>query len=148
MMIGIVGLMISCMKGQEIYTKFKAKYNKKETLRSTTPLGEETSILVVDLKEEEEEEEVWVEVEDISSVITTHNQDTWQGTVRTLVPLAAITTLSNTLSRNVHDCWLNFKRNEDLNRTCRYNLSKPNLMEKTLDSLLLLEEVLLQEKTV
>ena len=63
MMIGIVGLMISCMKGQEIYTKFKAKYNKKETLRSTTPLGEETSILVVD-SEEEEEEEVWVEAED------------------------------------------------------------------------------------
>jgi len=64
MMIGIVGLMISCMKGQYIYTKFKVKYNKKETLRSITPPGEETSILTVD-SEDEEEEEVWVEVEDI-----------------------------------------------------------------------------------
>jgi hypothetical protein len=34
MMIGIVGLMTSYMKGQGIYTKFKEKYNKKETLRS------------------------------------------------------------------------------------------------------------------
>jgi hypothetical protein len=45
--------------------------------------------------EEEEEEEVWVEVEDISSAITVHIQDTWQGTVRTLVPLAATVTHSN-----------------------------------------------------
>jgi hypothetical protein len=87
-------------------------------------------------------------VEDISSVITAHNQDTWKGTARTLIPLATITTLSNTLSRNVHHCWLNFNRNEDLSRTRRYNLSKPNLAEKTQESLLLLEEVLLQEKTV
>jgi hypothetical protein len=71
MMIGIVGLMISCMKGQYIYTKFKAKYNKKETLRSTTPLGEETSILTVDL-EDEDKEEVWVEAEDRSFFITAH----------------------------------------------------------------------------
>jgi hypothetical protein len=63
MMIGIVGLTISCTKGQGIYTKSKAKYSKKETLRSITPLGEETSTLVVDSKEEEEEE-VWVKVED------------------------------------------------------------------------------------
>jgi hypothetical protein len=56
MMIGIVGLMISCMKGQETYTRFKVKYNKKETLCSTTPLGEETSILAVDSEEEDEEE--------------------------------------------------------------------------------------------
>jgi hypothetical protein len=63
MMIGIVGLTISCMKGQETYTKFKANYNNKETLRSITPLGEETSILAVD-SEEEEEEEVWVEAEE------------------------------------------------------------------------------------
>jgi hypothetical protein len=47
MMIDILGLMISCMKGQETYTRFKAKYNKKETICSTTPLGEENSILVV-----------------------------------------------------------------------------------------------------
>jgi hypothetical protein len=62
-MIGTVGIMNSCTKGQETYTKFKAKYSKKETLRSITPLEEETSILMVD-SEEEEEEEVWVEVED------------------------------------------------------------------------------------
>jgi hypothetical protein len=63
MMIGIVGIMISCMKSQSIYTKFKAKYIKKEAQRSITPLGEETSTLVVD-SEEEEEKEVWVEDED------------------------------------------------------------------------------------
>jgi hypothetical protein len=61
-MIGIVGLMTSCTKGQETYTKFKVKYSKKQTLRSITPLEQETSILTVD---SEEEEEVWVEVEDI-----------------------------------------------------------------------------------
>jgi hypothetical protein len=48
MMTGIVGIMISCIKGSGIYTKFKAKYSKKEELRSITPLGEETSTLVVD----------------------------------------------------------------------------------------------------
>ena len=63
MMTGIVGFTISCMKGRGIYTKFKAKYNKKEALHSINSLGEETSTLVVD-SEEEEEEEVWVEVED------------------------------------------------------------------------------------
>jgi hypothetical protein len=63
MMIGIVGLTISCMKGQEKYTKFKVKYNKRETLCSITPLGEETSILTVD-SEDKDEEEVWVEAED------------------------------------------------------------------------------------
>jgi hypothetical protein len=96
MMIGIVGLMTSCMKGQETYTRFKAKYNKKETLRSITLQGEETSILAVD-SEDEDEEEVWAEAEDRSSVTTAHNQDTWQGTVRTLAPLAAIVTLSSML---------------------------------------------------
>jgi hypothetical protein len=63
MMIGIEGLTISCMKGQGIYTRFKVKYNKKETLRSITPMGEENSTLMVDY-EEEEEKEVWVKVED------------------------------------------------------------------------------------
>jgi hypothetical protein len=75
MMIEIVGLKTSCTKGQETYTKFKVKYNKKETLRSITPLGEETPILMVD-SEDKDEEEVWVEVEDRSSVTTAHNQDT------------------------------------------------------------------------
>ena len=56
MMKGIVGLTISCMKGQGIYTKLKVKYNKKEALRSITPLGEETSTLVVDSEDEDEEE--------------------------------------------------------------------------------------------
>jgi hypothetical protein len=64
MTIRIVGLTISCMKVQWIYTRFKVKYNKKGTLRSITPLEEETSTLWVD-SEEEEKEEVWVEVEDI-----------------------------------------------------------------------------------
>jgi hypothetical protein len=62
-MIGIGGLTISCMKFQKTYTKFKAKYNKKETLRSITLLGEENSILVVD-SEDEDEEEVWVKAKD------------------------------------------------------------------------------------
>jgi len=53
MMIEIVGLMTSCMKGQETYTKFKVKYSKKETLHSITPLGEETSILAVDLEDDD-----------------------------------------------------------------------------------------------
>jgi hypothetical protein len=72
MMIGNVGIMISCMKGQETYKKLKVKYSKKETLRNITPLGEETSILAVDL-EEEDEEEVWVMAKDRSSIITAHN---------------------------------------------------------------------------
>jgi hypothetical protein len=72
MMIGIVGLMISCMKGQETYIRFKVKYNKEETLCSITLLGEETSILLVDSEEEEEKEE-WVETKEKSSVITVHN---------------------------------------------------------------------------
>jgi hypothetical protein len=88
MMIGIVGHVISCMKGQETYIIFKVKYNKKETLRSKTLQEEETSILMVDSEEEDEEEE-WVETEDRSSVITTHNQDTLQQIFRTPIPLAA-----------------------------------------------------------
>jgi hypothetical protein len=48
MMIGIVGLMTSCMKGRGIYTKFKVNYNKKEALRSIIPQEEETSTLTVD----------------------------------------------------------------------------------------------------
>jgi hypothetical protein len=59
MMIGIVGLMISCMKGQETYTIFKAKYSKKDTLCSITPLREGTSILAMD-SEGKDEEQVWV----------------------------------------------------------------------------------------
>jgi hypothetical protein len=51
------------MKGQEMSTRSKAKYNKKETLHSTTLREEETSILAVDTEEEEEEEE-WAEAED------------------------------------------------------------------------------------
>jgi hypothetical protein len=83
----IVGLMISCMKDQGIHIGFKEKHNKREIMRSSTPQKEETSTLVVD-SEEGDEEEVWVEVEVISSVITMHKQDIWKGIVRTLVPLA------------------------------------------------------------
>jgi hypothetical protein len=64
MMIEIVGPMTSCMKGQEMYTGSKAKYSKKETLCSTTPREEETSILMVDTEDGDEEEE-WAKVEDI-----------------------------------------------------------------------------------
>jgi hypothetical protein len=96
MMIGIVGIMTSCMKFQETYTKFKAKYSKKETLRSITPQEEETSTLVVD-SEEEDKEEVWVEVKDRSFVTTTCNQDTSQETVRTLALLIATVIHSNML---------------------------------------------------
>jgi hypothetical protein len=73
MMIGIVGLMNSCMKFLETYIRFKVNYNKKEALHSIIPQEEETSTLAVDSKEEDEEE-VWVEDEDISSVITVHSQ--------------------------------------------------------------------------
>jgi hypothetical protein len=107
-MTGIVGLTISCKKGRGIYTKFKVKYSKKEALRSIIPLGEETSTLGVD-----SEEEVWVEVEDRSYVITAHSQDTWQGTVRIFVPLTATATHLSMLSRNVQHCWLSFRRNEE-----------------------------------
>jgi hypothetical protein len=91
MMIGIVGIMISCMKFQETYIVSKVKYSEKEMLRSTTLLGEETSILTVDSEEEDEEEE-WVEAEDISYVITAHNLNTFQGIVRTLLLLASTAT--------------------------------------------------------
>jgi ATP-dependent RNA circularization protein (DNA/RNA ligase family) len=87
MIIGIVGPMTSCMKGQGIYKKFKVKYNKNGTLHSIIPLEEKTSTLMVD-SEEEDVEEVWVKLEVISFVITAHIQVIWQGTVRTLVPLA------------------------------------------------------------
>jgi hypothetical protein len=56
-----------------------------------------------------------------SSFITTHSQDTWQGTVKTLALLASIATPSSMLLKNVQHCWLNFKRNKDLSRTRRYN---------------------------
>jgi hypothetical protein len=51
------------MRGRGTYTRFKAKYIKWETLRGTTPQGEKTSILAVDI-EDEDEEEVWTEVEE------------------------------------------------------------------------------------
>jgi hypothetical protein len=72
------------------------KYNKKETLRSITPLREENSTLTVD-SEDEEEEEVWVEAEKRSSATIAHNQDTLQGNVRTLAQLAATAACLNML---------------------------------------------------
>ena len=91
-----------------------------KTLCSITPLGEETSILAVD-SEDKEEEEVWFEAEERSSIITAHSQDISQGTVITLALLATIATPSSMLSRNVQHYWLNFRRDEDLNRTHKYN---------------------------
>jgi hypothetical protein len=91
-----VELMTYCMKGQGIPIGFKVKYNRKELLRSIIPREEETSTLVVD-SEEEDGQEAWVKVEVRSFVTTVHNQDTWKGTVRTLVPLAAIATHLNML---------------------------------------------------
>jgi hypothetical protein len=49
---------------------------------------------VVDL-EEEDKEEAWAEVEVRSFVITVHNQVTWKGIVKTLVPLAVTATHLN-----------------------------------------------------
>jgi hypothetical protein len=51
---------------------------------------------MVDSKDEEEEEE-WVEAEDRSSITNMDNQDTSQGTVRTIALLAATTTRLNML---------------------------------------------------
>jgi hypothetical protein len=70
MMRRTVGIMTSCMKGQEIHIGFKEKYNRREMLRILIPQEEENSTLVVD-SEEEDEEEAWVEVEVRSFVITT-----------------------------------------------------------------------------
>jgi hypothetical protein len=103
MMRNIVGLMTSCMKDQETHIEFKVKYSEKEILRNLTPQEEETSTLVVDL-EEEDEEEAWVKVEVRSFVIAMHNQDIWQGTIRTLVPLAATATHLNMLLKIVLCC--------------------------------------------
>jgi hypothetical protein len=50
--------------------------------------------LVTD-SEEEDEEEAWAEVEVRSNFITAHNQVTWKGTVKTLVPVAVTTTHLN-----------------------------------------------------
>jgi hypothetical protein len=69
--------------------------------------------------EEEEEEEVWVEVEDISSVITAHSQDTWKGIFKTLVPLATILTHLIMSSNIVQYFWPNSKRDEE--ETNKYN---------------------------
>ena len=96
MMRNIVGFMTSCMKYQDTHIEFKAMYIKKEVLHSLTPLEEENSTLMVD-SEEEDEEEVWVDVEVRSFVITTHRQVTWQGTFITLVPLEATATHFNML---------------------------------------------------
>jgi hypothetical protein len=98
-----VGLMTYCMKDQETHIGFKEKYSRKEILHSLTIQEEETSTLMVD-SGEEDEQEAWVEVEFRSFVITTHNQDTWQGTVRTLVPLVATTTYLNMLLKIVLCC--------------------------------------------
>jgi hypothetical protein len=63
MIIGIVEIMISCMEGRETYTRFKVKYNKRETLYSTTLRGDEISLLVV-AREDKDKEEVWAKAKD------------------------------------------------------------------------------------
>jgi hypothetical protein len=54
--------------------------------------------------EEEDEEEVWVEVKARSSIIIVPSQVIWKGTIRTLVPLAAIATHLNMLLKIVQYC--------------------------------------------
>jgi hypothetical protein len=58
-------------------------------MHSSTPQEEETSTLMVYL-EEMDEEEASVKEKVILFSITEHNQEIWQGIVRTLVPLATI----------------------------------------------------------
>jgi hypothetical protein len=103
MMRRIVVIMTSCTKDQEIHIGFKEKYNRNKILHSLILQEEETSTLVVDSKEEDEVE-VWVEVKVISFVITMYNQDIWQGTFRTLVPLDATATHLNMLLNIVQHC--------------------------------------------
>jgi hypothetical protein len=69
MMRNIVGLMTSCMKGQEIHIEFKERCNRREMLRSLILQEDENSPLMVD-SEEEDEEEAWVKVEVRSFVIS------------------------------------------------------------------------------
>jgi hypothetical protein len=99
MMRKTVEIMTYYMNYEETQIGFKEKYNKKELLYNKIPQEEETSNLVVD-SEEEDEQEAWIEVEVRSFVTTVHSQDTWKGTVRTLVPLVSTTTHSN-LSLNI-----------------------------------------------
>jgi hypothetical protein len=100
MMRKIVGLMTSCTKGQEIHIGFKDNYNRREILRSLITHEEETSTLTVD-SEEEDEEEAWVEAKDKSFFITAPNWVICQGTIGTLIPLAATTINLNMLLRIV-----------------------------------------------
>jgi hypothetical protein len=112
MMRRIVGLTISCMKGQETHIEFKAKYNRKGILRNLTPQEEETSTLMEN-SEEEDEEEAWVEVKVRSFVIIVHNKVTWKGIVRTLVPLVATATHLNMLLKISLCCYPSFRRDEE-----------------------------------
>jgi hypothetical protein len=94
MMRRTVGLMTSCMKGQETLIGFKERCNRREILRNSIPQEEETSTHVVD-SEEEDEEEAWVKVKVRLFVINAPSQVIWQGTIRTLVLLAATATHLN-----------------------------------------------------
>jgi hypothetical protein len=112
MMRRIVGLMTSCMKDQGIHIRFKEKHNKREIMCSSSPQVEENSTLVVDSKEEDEKE-AWVEVEVRLFVITAHIQNTWQGILRTLVPLVTIG-ICLIMSLNIFQCcYTNSRRDED-----------------------------------
>jgi hypothetical protein len=69
MMIDILNVVISCMRGRETYTRSKVKYTKKEIMQSTTLQGEEISLHAV-ATEDEAKEEVWAEAEEKLSIIT------------------------------------------------------------------------------
>jgi hypothetical protein len=117
MMRRTIGIMTSCMKGQEIHIGFKEKYNRREMLCSLIPREEETSNLMVD-SEEEDEEEAWVNVEVRSFVITAPNKVTWKGTIRTLVQLATTATHLIMLLKIVQYCWQNFRKDGVESRKC------------------------------
>jgi hypothetical protein len=118
MMRRIVGLMICYMKYQRTHIEFNEKHRKKETLHNSNPQEEETTTLTVD-SNEEDEVEVGVEVEDKSSIISAHGQDTWKGIIRTLVPLATIVTRLIMSSNIVYYFWPNSRRDEE--ETKKYN---------------------------
>jgi hypothetical protein len=100
---GIVGPMTSCMKVQGIYTKIQGEVQQEGNTTQYNYPGRGNFNPRVD-SEEEDGKEALVKVEVRSFVTTVHNQDFWQGTVRTLVPLAVIATHSSMSLRIVLRC--------------------------------------------
>jgi hypothetical protein len=85
----------------------QGEVQQEGTMRNSTPQEEETSTLL------EDSEEVWIEVEVRLFAITAHNQDIWQGIVRTLVPLATIVTCFIMSSNIAQYFWPNSRRYEE-----------------------------------